>query len=387
MMAAITAASHGHNVTLLERNDRLGKKLYITGGGRCNLTYATDPEGLIQNVVGNPSFMYSSFYSFGSEDIIKFFENRSVPLKIEEGRVFPKSGKSQDIIDALQCALKEFGVQVRLNCRVTDIRQFLDNGGKVIVATGGLSYPATGSTGDGYRWAKELGHTVTGLHPALVPLHVEKVPDLAGLSLQDVRLSAVLSGKKLFESIGELIFTHSGISGPLALTASRYLAEHIGNGPTVSIDLMPHFDLDQLDKHLLYAFESYPNKSLGNIMAGMLPKRIAMAFGQKNKNTKANSVTKGERTALARSIKNMSFDITGTAGFREAVITVGGIDVREINPGDMSSKKIPGLYFAGEVLDVDALTGGFNLQIAFSTGYMAGQATGQATGQAIGHPL
>ena len=377
MMAAITAAERGHAVTLLEKNDRLGKKLAITGGGRCNLTYNADSEGLIRHVTGNPAFLYSSFYTFGSEALMDFFEKRRVSLKVENGRVFPKSDRAQDIVEALEKALAKLQVRVLLNHPVTDIRQVFKEADRVIIATGGCSYPATGSTGDGYLWAKELGHTVTELYPSLVPLLVKEthISDLAGLSLREAGLTVTmpetLPEKMLFYGVGELLFTHKGISGPLVLEASRHLVEYIQNKPFVAIDLMPNIDTGQLDKLLLQAIAEGPNKSIGNILGGILPKRLA-PFLLEDPEEKANVFNKKARASLVKAIKSFGFTVVGTGGFREAMVTAGGVNVSGINPSDMSSKIVPGLYFAGEVLDVDALTGGFNLQIAFSTGYMAG---------------
>jgi len=359
MMAAITAAQNGHKVTIIEKNDRLGKKLFITGGGRCNICYNADPEELIQNVKTNPSFLYSAFYSFSSSDLMYFFESRGLQLKTENGRVFPKSDKSIDVIKVLEKALAVHDVKVLLNYEVNDIESLLKKS-TVIIATGGLSYPATGSTGDGYIWAKDFGHRVTKLRPALVPL-LANIQGLAGISL---RVGLTLNS---FQGVGELLFTHKGISGPLALEASRFWKE----GTWATIDFMPDVDIKQLDKLIINAFEANSNKLIGNIFEKMLPKRlcsVVLEFANK----KANAITKSERAVIIERIKNWPIEITGTAGFKEAIITTGGIDVSEINPTDMSSKKIPNLYFAGEIIDVDAATGGFNLQIAFSTGYLAG---------------
>ena len=361
MMSAIAAASRGKKVTLMEKNDRLGKKLAITGGGRCNLTYATDTESLIQHVVNNPSFLYSAFYTFGSESLMRFFEGRGISLKTEEGRVFPQSERARDIIKVLEDALKEYKVQVMLNHPVRDISQILKQGGKVIVATGGLSYPDTGSTGDGYRWAKQLGHAVVDMRPSLVPLHGDAL-GLAGLSLKSVKLTI-----NNYSKVGNLIFTHRGLSGPVVLEASQ----HFRPGMTVTIDLMPYLSQNELDKLLIKLFKRYPNKSVGNLLSGTLPKRL-VPFLLETPLVKANFFTKKSRSSLVKIIKNFKFNAKAAGGFNEAIITAGGVDVRQINPSDMSSKKVSGLYFAGEVLDVDALTGGFNLQIAFSTGYAAG---------------
>lgn len=368
MMAAITAAGRGRSVTLYEKNDKLGKKLALTGGGRCNLTYAGDPEELLQNVISNPNFLYSSFYTFGSDSTMEFFARRGVPLKAEENRVFPKSDKSSDIIDALERALAELKVKVLQNHPVRDIRKILRESDKVIIAAGGCSYPATGSTGDGYKWAGELGHNIVDLKPALVPL-LANVPDLAGLSL-----TVGLEVGSAFKGTGELLFTHKGISGPIVLKASRYISD---SSRKLTIDFMPSVSSAELDRLLLNVITNHQNKSIGNTLEKILPKRLVSVLldklpSEKIREKKANAFTKEERTALICSIKSFPLEITGTAGFKEAVITAGGVDVREVNPSTMESKKVPGLFFAGEVLDVDALTGGFNLQIAFSTGYMAG---------------
>lgn len=379
MMAAITAAKKGHSVTLLEKNDILGKKLSLTGGGRCNLTYATDPEGLIRNVAGNPTFLYSAFYTFGSESLMSFFEGLGVPLKVEDsiegGRVFPRSDRAQDIIDALADALAEYKVEVLLNYPVEDIGPFLDKG-SVVVATGGLSYSRTGSTGDGYKFAKKYGHNVTDLRPALAPLAADTV-GLAGLSLKGVRVS-VSSFGALGDAVGDMIFTHKGISGPVVLDVSRYVESTVGSvaestvGCAVEIDFMPYTTLEELDKQLVGLFKENPNKDIENILKLLLPKRLASFLSSRSALQKAHETTKEARAVLARDIKKFRLSITGPTKFSEAMITAGGINVKEINPSTMASKKVPGLYFAGEVVDVDALTGGFNLQIAFSTGYLAG---------------
>ena len=382
MMAAFAAAQQGHAVTLLEKNEKLGKKLYITGKGRCNLTNATDPEGLLAHVVGNPSFLYSAFYTFGSDDLMRFFETQGVPLKVERGRrVFPVSDKASDIIRAMEKALKAQGVQVLLHHEVLGIakeedgpvcgaetRQGFFPADAVIVATGGQSYPATGSTGDGYRFAHALGHSVTPLSPALVPIILEDawVPALAGLSLRNVALSA----PPVFTGQGELLFTHNGLSGPVALTASRYLAQ----AASLAIDLKPALCPSTLDARLLRDFSASPNKLLENVLPALLPRALVPVILAQTAlaETPVNRVTKAQRAALGQAIKNLPLTPVGTAGFREAVVTAGGVNVRELNPKTMASKKVAGLYFAGEVLDVDASTGGYNLQIAFSTGYLAG---------------
>jgi len=375
MMAAIMAAKNGHSVTIYEKNNQLGKKLAITGGGRCNLTYAADPEELIQNVVSNPTFLYSAFYTFGSEHLMDFFEQQGVPLKIEQQRVFPQSDRASDIIKALEKALVQYKVRVLLNNQITDIHRILDKYDAVIVATGGCSYPNTGSTGDGYCWAKELGLSVIDLRPALVSLYAkpicDNVADLAGLSLSSIGLTVACAGKTVFAGTGELLFTHKGISGPLVLKAGGYLPNNISD-TTVTIDLKPDISPDKMDAMLLEILKKHPNMSLENILNMLFPKRLCSLLLGSLFSKKANAFTKKERGTLVNTIKNLVFNVTGTAGFKESMITAGGINVCEINPSDMSSKKIPKLYFVGEVLDVDAHTGGFNLQIAFSTGYLAG---------------
>lgn len=360
MMAAITAALRGHSVTLMEKNAQLGVKLALTGGGRCNLTYATDADGIIRNASGNSSFLHSALYTFGSSDLMDFFEKRGVPLKSENGKIFPKSDKAGDIVGALESAMKEYNIRVLLNYPVGDLSEIKADA--VIVSTGGCSYPATGSTGDGHKWARSAGHNVTELRPALVPLlgtqgslHLQS---LRGLSVPDVRLTM---GKH--SAVGDLLFTHNGISGPVVLDMSRYF-----DGEAI-IDFMPHEN--ELDKLLLDEFRIHSNKYVGNIISRFLPKRLA-EFLLDGQGVKAHAFTKEARASLIRAIKHFRFPAAGTAGFRQAMVTAGGVDLKEINPSTMESKKVPGLYFVGEVLDIDAPTGGFNLQIAFSTGYTAG---------------
>ena len=379
IMAAITAAKRGHSVVLYEKNNQLGKKLALTGGGRCNLTNTGDPEDHIRNVVNNASFLYGALYTFGSTQLMDFFEQLGLPLKVEQQRVFPKSDCSGDIVKALKVALVQHNVKVLLNSPITDIQPVLDKSDAVIVATGGCSYPGTGSTGDGYRWARTLGHNVTDLRPALVPMYAktihENIPSLAGLSLNSVGFTLTRAGKDIFKETGELLFTHKGISGPLALKASSYLTSSYKD-ITAAIDLKPDLSFDKLDDEMLDTLNKHPNKSLENILNMFFPKRLIplllAPLSLNTTETKANALTKKERIIVLQTIKNLIFKVTGTAGFKEAVITAGGVDVREVNPSNMSSKKVPKLYFVGEILDVDAYTGGFNLQIAFSTGFVAG---------------
>ena len=383
MMAAITAASRGHSVTLMEKNDRLGRKLRLTGGGRCNLCYAADQEEILRNVSGNknPAFLYSSLYGFGSYELMDFFESRGLSLKVEDGRVFPKSDRAADVVDVLERELKKCNVEVLLNHSIKSSRDFLkllDETDAVIVATGGMSYPDTGSSGDGYRFARELGHSIADLRPVLVPFLCDSVDiqGLAGLSLR--------AGLKIgsYSGIGELLFTHKGISGPLVLDASRYYKaserfeqkNHDSDAKeTAIIDFMPDVSsTDDLDRLILDKFAKYPNRDVGNILEMLLPNRLASYILETKSNAKANAFTRAERISLTARIKAMQIKLQGTAGFKEAMITAGGVDLREVDPSNMASKKVPNLYFAGEVLDLDAATGGFNLQIAFSTGYQAG---------------
>ncbi|MCL2360506.1 MAG: NAD(P)/FAD-dependent oxidoreductase [Defluviitaleaceae bacterium] len=366
MMAAGTAAAQGVSVTLLEKNEKLGKKLHITGKGRCNLTNNSDVKDHMSNVVSNPRFLHSAFWAMDSQALMDFFEGQGVPLKTERGgRVFPVSDKAYDINDALRAYLKSVGVQVKLNHPVTDINQIKADA--IIIATGGLSYPSTGSTGDGLVWAQALGHTITPTSPALVPLTSDEpwIPELEGLSLKNVKLRY-----NKYEEIGEMMFTKTGVTGPLVLSASAYMAGKTG---TIYIDLKPGLTHEQLDARILRDFELHKNKDFANALDGLLPERLIETIVELSKiNKKVHTITRQERQNLVHLLKNLEIPITGNAGYKEAVITQGGIDTQEINPSTMMSKKIPGLFFAGEVLDVDALTGGYNMQIAFSTGYLAG---------------
>jgi len=391
MIAAGNAALNGNNVILIEKNEKLGKKLFITGKGRCNLTNAAEPEGLIQNIAGNPYFLYSAFYTFGSEQLMSFFERLGVRLKIERGgRVFPRSDKSSDIIKALQKFLKKSGVEVKLNTEADDI---IINGGRVegivlknrekilaqsvIIAMGGLSYPSTGSTGDGYIFAERCGHSVSRLYPSLVPLNASQkwCADLQGLSLKNVSVEVKIRGDSLYKDFGEMMFTHSGVTGPLILSASRYITKRISEKPEIIIDLKPALSDIELDSRVLRDFKKFINKSFKNSLCELLPRKlipVIIMLSGINPDKKVNEITKDERKKFCSLLKNLKLDIVGTSGFPEAVITCGGVSVDEIDPSTMESKLISGLFFAGEVIDVDGFTGGFNLQIAFSTGYLAG---------------
>lgn len=390
MMAAGTAAKNGSRVILLEKNDRVGRKLFITGKGRCNVTNDTDPESLIANTPGNPYFLYSAFYGFTSQDTMSFFEDLGVKLKVERGnRVFPVSDKSGDIVKAMERFVKTSGAELRLNAKADGIVikdgkvSGVKTGGRIIpcdsvvIATGGISYTATGSDGDGYRFAKTAGHSVTKLYPSLVPLRAKEkwVSSLMGLSLKNVRLTVKVDGKEVYSDFGEMLFTHYGISGPLVLTASRYVTDKTDKKIEAYIDLKPALNDKELDTRLLKDFAKYANKDFKNALDDLLPIKlipVIIALSGISPEKKVNSITKEERAGLLRLLKALKLNITGTSGYNEAVVTSGGVEVDEIDPSTMESKIIKGLFFAGEVIDVDAFTGGFNLQIAFATGHLAG---------------
>ena len=392
MLAAITAAEAGAGVLLLEKNEKLGKKIYITGKGRCNVTNACETEDLLKNVLTNRRFLYSALYAFTNLQTMDFFEDCGVTLKVERGeRVFPVSDKSSDVINGLARRLKQVGVTVRFNAtvnrvcvtdgRVTGVE--LQSGEKLscdacIIATGGLSYASTGSTGDGYTFAKLCGHTVTECYPSLVGLKIAEpfAKELEGLSLKNVALKAVQGKKVLYDGFGEMLFTADGISGPLVLSASAAVTDKMEQGEVrVLLDLKPALSKEELDARILRDFEEAKNKQFRNALDKLLPQRlIRVIIGLCGipEEKQVNSVTKQERAGLVDVLKGMELHIKKTGGFNEAVITRGGVSVKEVNPSTMESKLTDGLYFAGEVLDVDALTGGYNLQIAWSTGYLAG---------------
>ena len=391
MMAAFWAAKEGDDVILLEQNEKLGKKLFITGKGRCNVTNACGIEELLDHVVTNKEFLYSGFYSFSNEMVIELLEKLGCPMKIERGnRVFPLSDHSSDVIRALEQGLRQNGVEIRLNTKVKNILK--DNGcaagvrlaggdtvkaDKVIVATGGMSYPSTGSTGDGYRFARENGHHITELVPALVPLQTagDICSRLQGLSLRNIKAVLTADGKKVYDEFGEMLFTHFGVSGPVILSASSHLKQYRGKKLELHIDWKPALSDEQLDHRILRDFQKVMNKEFKNSLDHLLPKKaipVMIELSGIPGHKKVNEITKEERRRLLSLMKDFTLTVTGARGFKEAIITQGGIDVKEIDPGTMESKKIKGLYFAGEVLDLDAVTGGFNLQIAWSTGYLAG---------------
>lgn len=391
IMAAISAANNGDDVVLLEKNEKIGKKLFITGKGRCNVTNACSRDEFFENVVSNPKFLYSAFSQFNNEDLMRLIEDNGTPLKTERGnRVFPVSDHSSDIIKALNNALKNAHVDIKLNTsiksilfdsqRVAGVRT--DNGeiikgDKVIVATGGISYKSTGSTGDGLRWAGESGHRISSLKPALVPLETkEKWPsELTGLSLKNVTLSLFIKDKLKYKEMGEMLFTHFGISGPLVLTSSSILACSDEKDVKVFIDLKPALSDEEFDARLIRELQEGNKKDLKNILGNIYPVKLGLKICELagvDIYKKCNELTKEERKKILEYTKRLPLNIKGTRDYDEAIITHGGVSVKDINPKTMESKLIKGLYFAGEVMDVDAFTGGFNLQIAFSTGYLAG---------------
>lgn len=391
MIAAVAAADNGHKVTVLEKNEKVGKKLYITGKGRCNVTNACDADDFFKHIIHNPKFMYSGFYGFDNYALMDFLQSEDVELKTERGnRVFPSSDKSADILDAMKRAMKKRGVTIRYNTVVKSILVkdgrvdgvLLENGtviksDSVVLATGGKSYPQTGSTGDGYRMATELGHTVTELKPALVPLVTKEewIPSLQGLSLKNVTLKAVRGKKVIYEELGEMLFTHFGISGPLVLSLSSFLASSGYEDVTLTLDMKPALSDEVLDERLLKDIDLNKNKQLRNAFSGLLPSKmlpITLELAGLSEYTECNRLKAEDRKRYAHFIKNIPMTIVGTRSFTEAIITSGGINVKEINPSTMESKLIGNLFLAGEIIDVDALTGGFNLQVAWSTGHLAG---------------
>lgn len=393
MMAAYFAAKNKNKVTLIEKNEKTGKKIYITGKGRCNITNACDVEDLFANVMSNKKFLYSAFYGFTNSDVIEFFENHGTKTKIERGnRVFPVSDHSSDVISALEHALKEQNVDILLNtcvekieCADSRVTGVVLCGGRkieadaVIVATGGMSYQATGSTGDGYRFAEESGHKVTECTPSLVPFNAQEewVAKLQGLSLKNVLVTIYDGRKKLYEDFGEMLFTHFGVSGPLILSASAAIKQNTIKKPLqMFIDLKPALSYEALDKRILREFDDAKNKQFKNSINKLLPsKMIPVIIGLSgiDPDKKVNEISKGEREGLVNLLKKLPVTLNGTRQWNEAIVTKGGVSTKDINPSTMESKIIKNLYFAGEVLDLDALTGGYNLQIAWSTGALAGK--------------
>ena len=408
MMAGVYLARAGHEVHILEKNEKLGKKVYITGKGRCNVTNNCDTEELFRAVMSNPKFLYSAFYSFTPQDVMEFFEEAGVPLKTERGnRVFPVSDHSSDIIRGLERELKKAGAHIHLrtvvktvkvspyeepdvdekkahHSRVTGVEladgSFME-GDHVLVATGGLSYQSTGSTGDGYRFAEETGHKVTELSPSLVPLKTKEdyIPRLQGLSLKNSELT-IKSGKKvLFQDFGEMMFTHFGVTGPMILSASAHIGKQLQKSGELNayLDLKPALTMEQLDARILREFEAGQNKQFKNVIGVLFPSSLTpvmLELGGISPEKKIHDISREERMHFEELVKAFPFTINGMGEYKEAVITRGGVSVKDIQPGTMESRRVKKLYFIGEVLDLDAVTGGYNLQIAWSTAYLAAMA-------------
>lgn len=406
MMAAAAAADKGRQVTLLERNEKLGKKVFITGKGRCNLTNASDIEEIFEHVVTNRKFLYSALYGFDNRACMDFFEENGLRLKVERGnRVFPASDHSSDVIRTLEKKLKGLSVEIRLHTRVESlvteslltksgcdkrrIKGVRDERGKyydadaVILATGGISYPSTGSTGDGHRMAEETGHKVTELYPALVPLKAREgfCRELMGLSLKNVTATFKEGKKVLYSEFGEMLFTHFGVSGPIILSGASVINQRLAkNEIQLFIDLKPALTEEQLQNRLTRDFEENRQKQFKNACGGLFPARlipVMIALSGIDPDKKACEISKEEKRNFARCIKALPLTITGTGGYEEAIVTKGGVSVKDINPSTMESKQVSGLYFAGELIDVDAFTGGYNLQIAWSTGRLAGESAAE----------
>ena len=406
MMAAISASQKGNQVILVEKMSTLGRKLLITGKGRCNITSSLDMEEFIKNTPGNGKFLYSCFKSFTNQDIVKFLKTQGLEVKEERGnRIFPVTDKSKDVLDCFIKKLKELKVQIIYNTKVEEILiktyekeniskviGIRTNKGKIeadkiILATGGKSYPLTGSTGDGYKMAKDIGHTITMIKPSLVPLEIydkKLCKELQGLSLKNVsiKLIDIEKEKIIYEDFGEMLFTHFGVSGPIILSASAHLVRYkniddkLKNKKIIlKIDLKPAITEEKLNQRLLRDFEEFKNKQYKNSLTKILPQKLIPIIIEKSnidENKKVNEIKKEERTKLVKLLKNFELEIKNLRSIEEAIITSGGINIKEINPKTMESKLVKGLYFAGEIIDVDSYTGGFNLQIAYSTGYMAG---------------
>ena len=413
MMAAIGAAKEGARVTLLEQNEKTGKKIFITGKGRCNLTNACEQEDFFSHVISNGKFLYSAFYQMDNQSVMDFFENAGCRLKVERGdRVFPVSDHSSDVIAALNRQMEKEGIKVCLHTKVKELLTTVESGNReyaaedvngaqsqpeelrimgvkladgrvlnadaIIVATGGKSYETTGSTGDGYGFAEGVGHTVKEVKPALVPFTVREswCMELQGLSLKNVAITLKSDKKKIYEGFGEMLFTHFGVSGPLILSASSYYVKKFYGMPVqLLIDLKPALTREQLDKRLLKDFDENKNRQFKNALDGLFPSKlipIMIRLSGISPEKRVNEITREERSHLIECTKALALTVTGTRDFKEAIITQGGVRVKEVNPSTMESKLVKGLYFAGEVLDLDAVTGGFNLQIAWSTGYLAG---------------
>jgi predicted Rossmann fold flavoprotein len=392
ILAAGKASELGKDVVLVEKNDRLGKKILISGKGRCNITNNTDIEGLLENIPGNGNFLYSAFYTFSNTDIIELLHRYGLETKVERGgRVFPVSDRAKDVVDTLARYLKDTGVKVRLNSPVSEILvknsevngvMFKDGNtiecDSVVLCTGGVSYPGTGSTGDGFKIARKVGHEVVKLRPSLVPLIASEkwIGELQGLSLKNVSVTLINEkGKNIYSDFGEMLFTHYGVSGPIILSSSRHILAYNFKGISLVIDLKPALDEQKLDERIRRDFEKFSRKQFKNSLDELLPQKlipVVIKLSQISPDKFVNQITKEERRKLVSILKKFTLTIVGARPIDEAIVTAGGISTNEINPSTMESKLIKGLYFAGEVIDVDAYTGGFNLTIAFSTGYLAG---------------
>ena len=391
MLAAISASMQGNDVTILEKMNSLGKKLCITGKGRCNITSSLPIEEFIKNTPGNGKFLYSAFQNFNNQDIINLLKEQGLKTKEERGnRIFPVTDRASDVLDALIKKLKKQGVKIITNCKVDDIlieedrvigvkaQNKIYEADKIILATGGKSYPTTGSTGDGYKFAKKLGHTIIEPKPSLVALEtrgqsIEICQKLQGLTLKNVGIKFVKDNKAIYEDFGEMLFTHFGVSGPTILSGSAHLVRTNIENVKLIIDLKPALSEEKLEERILRDFESEKNKDFKNSLDQLLPKKlIPVVVEMMNIEKKVNEVTKVERKKLIEILKKFMIEISGFRPVEEAIITAGGVSIKEINPKTMESKLVKGLYFAGEIIDVDSYTGGFNLQIAYSTGYTAG---------------
>ena len=392
MMAAIAAAYNGNEVHVFEKNEKNGKKLFITGKGRCNITNALDIENHFANIMRNSKFLYSAYHCLDSYGVCTMIESAGVETKIERGnRVFPLSDKSSDVIYALNKMMRDIGVNIHLKSEIVSVSKENENiilkekngkkhiGDACIIATGGISYPVTGSTGDGYKFAEKIGHTITERYPSLVPFNIKEefCKELQGLSLKNVELKIQdETGKQYYSEMGEMLFTHFGISGPLVLSASGHISDKLKEHQFIAkIDLKPALSNEALDKRILKDFEENINRNFNNSLDKLLPKKlipVIVELSGINQYKKVHEITKEERENLVKLIKELKMSISGARGYNEAIITKGGVSVKDINPKTMESKIVPGIYFAGEVLDIDALTGGYNLQVAWSTGYLAG---------------
>lgn len=392
MLASIAAAKNGHQVHVYEKNGKLGKKLFITGKGRCNITNACDMETLFDHVLSNPKFLYSAFYGFNNYDMIDLLNKIGLKTKIERGgRVFPESDKSSDVIRVLQNEMVRLGVRIHLGSEVVQVltqnNSFLGiklksgeriEGDGLIIATGGISYSTTGSTGDGYKFAKEIGHHITDLAQGLVPFNVKEpwIKELQGLSLKNIQITIYQGKKDLYSEFGEMLFTHFGVSGPIIISASSHVTKEIAKQPlSLKIDLKASLTEEQLDARLLREFELNKNKQFKNILDSLLPKKIIpimLDYIGIAPEKQINSISKEERKMIVNGMKDFRLTLLSLRDFKEAIITRGGVSIKDINPSTMESKQIKNIHFAGEVMDLDALTGGFNLQIAWSTAYVAG---------------